>query len=495
MIALKPASAKACSGRVAEAECGPAARLHIEMRRILVLTLPIAAVLGVLAALVLIPDWEGRAALEAIRSTDVEVRAAGWAWLTEPDDSGEPRATGRLDQVNQQLRRSPDDALLHGATMLRRLGLWGWDNQKFSLILRELSCRLDLPVEAERLTVIGTLQSAPRDLDPNDRREITAVLNEILANESATIRRAVFEAACAWCGRAHAERLDELEIPESDVELRRLRRLALTWAQTDTDTARLVRREAPDPLAMQDGAWRILADPDESLLRKRIAAWRCEDVDPDTVSSLLATSVADRDESVYAAALLTERRLPHGRAVALAERWIRSFDDDEKRAGALLAALLGEHADLLAEAYVAEDVSRVRTTQRLALWALGRSIDDVEPIELAHRSLHRTDGDFDSDVALCMLIAGRRLAIAELTAIPAAPDRAAIQRRAWLIERFLPGWRDAAGPPPVGDDRAIRLHFDRLEALRLLTLRDVRFDSERRIFVEEPASTQPLASN
>ena len=54
----------------------------------------------------------------------------------------------------------------------------------------------------------------------------------------------------------------------------------------------------------------------------------------------------------------------------------------------------------------------------------------------------------------------------------------------WLIERFLPAWHAAAGRPTDGDATAVRLHFDRLEALRLLTHRRLRFDAASRTYTE-----------
>jgi hypothetical protein len=248
---------------------------------------------------------------------------------------------------------------------------------------------------------------------------------------------------------------------------------------------------------MEDAAARrVLGDPERPRAARRLAAWRWDRVPPGDVRALLEEGVADDDGSVHAAVLLAERRLPADEATALAETWIRSFDDDEKRAGALLAALLGAHADRLERAYEAEDVEAVRTTQRLALWAAGRPTGPDDPIEFAHRTLHLPDDgglpDFRGDTALCMLVAGRHEALPLLTS-PPRPIGASVRTRAWLIERFVPGWHETVGRPIGGDAGVLRLHFDALEALRLLTARRLAFDPARRTFAERPRASRPAS--
>ncbi|MDY7110557.1 MAG: hypothetical protein SYC29_18145 [Planctomycetota bacterium] len=229
---------------------------------------------------------------------------------------------------------------------------------------------------------------------------------------------------------------------------------------------------------------RLAEDAAQTPATRRLAAWRCASVPRATVRAILSLDPQDADGEVYAAALLAERRLPLDKAIDLAESWIRSFNDDEKRAGALLAALLGKHLPLLEQACELENVPAVRTTQRLALWAVGRSIGEGDPIEFAHRTLHRADGDFSADTAFCMLLAGRGEAVALLTGPPPDDDPTAVRARAWLIDRFVPHWQEAIGWPIGGDRRRLRLHFDRLDALHLLTQRDLRFDPHRKIYAE-----------
>jgi hypothetical protein len=229
-------------------------------------------------------------------------------------------------------------------------------------------------------------------------------------------------------------------------------------------------------------ARRIVRDADAAPTTRRVAAWRWPGIPRDLLDILLALDPREDDGSVYAAALLAERRLPRADAVARAEAWIRSFNDDEKRAGALLAALLGAHHDLLAEAHTAEDMADVRTTQRLALWALGRPTGPDDPREFAFRTLHRSDGDFNPDAALCMLRAGDAGALDLLTRPPRA-SRQSVQQRAWLIERFVPSWYERLGRPIGGNPRALRLHFDALRARSLLERRRIEFDEETATFV------------
>lgn len=189
---------------------------------------------------------------------------------------------------------------------------------------------------------------------------------------------------------------------------------------------------------------------------------------------ILSESPTERDGATYAAALLAEKRLPRDAAIAQAEQWLRGFDEDFKRAGGLLASLLGEHASLVRQAMDASPSPIVRTSLRLALVGLGE-----EPIEFAHRALHKADGDVHPDALLCLLLVGDPIAFKRLVTLPDAPRgeaaeldwSAAVQARALLIERFAPTWHHDAGRPVGGNARGLRLHFDRLHARLLLEQR------------------------
>ena len=57
-----------------------------------------------------------------------------------------------------------------------------------------------------------------------------------------------------------------------------------------------------------------------------------------------------------------------------------------------------------------------------------------------------------------------------------------MQKRAWLIERFVPTWHEAVGRPIGGSVRGIRLHFDHLEGARLINARRFVYDPDRGVF-------------
>jgi len=232
----------------------------------------------------------------------------------------------------------------------------------------------------------------------------------------------------------------------------------------------------------------VFADTTASRGRRILAAWRSRRIHDTALLALLGLPASDRDSSVYTDVLLAERHLSREQATQLAEQWIRSFDDRRKRAGALLAALLGEHGDLLAEAYRVEDVPAVRTIQYLALHAMGRAVvapdgTSGDPRIIAHRALYAERDDFDPDIALIMLIGGDREALVLLTAPPRGEQMGrSVQQRAWLIQRFVPDWHARLGRPIGGDLRGVVLHFDALRALRLITQRSITFDDSSRVF-------------
>ncbi len=295
--------------------------------------------------------------------------------------------------------------------------------------------------------------------------------------------------------------------PLLDVPSERLRSVALPAIlryATDPRAAALLREEAQtgdpaaqvalqilDPKLDQEQSRFVATDPREPPWRRRLAAWRWDEIPSGTVEAILALPPADPDGMVYAAVLLAERHLSRGRASELADSWIRSFDDDQKRAGALLAAVLGEHADLLAEAYEAEDIGAVRTTQRLALHALGRPVPGDDPIEFAYRALAAPSGDFKPDVLMALLIAGHAPATERLAAAPPADPELygdSIRQRIWLIERFVPVWYRRLGRPIGADLPSIRLYLDALWALSELSQRRLTFDAVTRTYSLAPTA-------
>lgn len=358
---------------------------------------------------------------------------------------------------------------------------------------------LDIPRTDHRLDRLRQLAltwarpvTPPKMIDPDAPAEIIEALllrRTIARSDDAS---AVLDVLESWAGAPRPAFEYILRCSDDERAAQALRRLA----DEGSGAARFAlaaRDDRVDEALMR----RLAEDAAQVPATRRLAAWRGEAVPLDAVRAILSLDPADEAGDVYAAALLAERRLPRDEAERLAESWIRSFNDDEKRAGALLAALLGEHLSLLKRAGEIEDVPAVRTTQRLALWAAGRPIGEEDPIEFAHRALHRAGDEFSADTALCMLLAGRIEAPALLTSPPGGDDPASARRRAWLIDRFLPAWHAAIGWPIGGDARALRLHFDRLEALRLLTQRDLRFDVRKKIYAETTsgATSMPAAAD
>ena len=415
------------------------------------LTIVLALVVGATGGAVLRPRWQLHRALLAIAGADPAARGRGWEWLLAP---GRERGTRRVDRrradVGARLAAAGDDALLDGAEALQTCGLWGWRWQRADLVLREITLRAASPDRRTAHAAAHALVDAPLDAAP---ALVRRAVDALLAHPDPSVRAEAFGAACGWAGRDRGPWIAALAVPAGDAHLQDMRGLALFWCPPDRGPPAL------DPTPA-DGA------------------------PADLLPALLARGPADDDGAVYAAALLAERRLPPDEARRLAERWIRSFDDDEKRAGALLAALLGAHAALLERAAALEDVGRVRTAQRLARWVLGTAGTGPDPREIAHRARGGRGGDFDPDTVAYMLLAGEADAIAAITSPPPDPLAAAVRRRVWLIERFLPAWHAAAGRPADGGRPSVQLHFDRLEALRLLTRRRLRFDAASRTYTE-----------
>ena len=467
-------------------------------------TLSLAGLAGVAAGWWALRVWPEYRALGAIASDDPARRADGWTWLGRADGPGNrPRASRLRSKIIDAVAEVPDAALLDAADALRPYRLWGFERVPRDLMLRELGLRAASADETSQRTAAREMTRCPLDTPPD---ETLHVFDALLYSASPSVRETALEAACGWLGRERAHRLDELSAPEADYALHRLAVLAGSWARTLDPPAPLDPDEPPDLFEAQL-LCAARADPeDATVVLEARERWNGQprpafeyilgySLDPRADG---ARTEPDRappaydptgpDTSVYAAALLAERRLEPKRASALAASWIHDLNDDRKRAGALLAALLGEHQDLLAQAYEREDIALVKTTQRLALHALGRPVGGDDPIEFAYRVLHRPDGDFNPDAALCLLAAGHRDALALLTT-PPHPDgsasRGSIRQRSWLIKRFVPGWDQAVEAPAGGDQRGLRLHADLLRALRMLTQRRLVFDPQTRTYGEE----------
>lgn len=486
---------------VARPEC-----LTSSMRRIGAVTLCLAGLAGVAAGWWALRAWPEYRALRAIRAVDPSARLDGWTWLrrTEGPDR-RPRARRLRGKILDAVAAAPEIALLDAGNALRGYRMWDFEHVAPDLLLRELALRAGSSDETDQHTAAREMARCPLDAPPE---ETLSIFDALLSSTSPSVRETALEAACGWLGRERAHRLDELSGPDADHALHRLGILARSWARTPGRPPPLDPDDPPDLLEAKL-LYATRADPDDAtaLLEAR-ERWsgrprpafeyilgysldpRADRARTEPDQAPPADGPARPDTSVYAAALLAERRLAPKRASALAASWIHDLNDDRKRAGALLAALLGEHQDLLAQAYEREDIALVKTTQRLALHALGRPVGGDDPIEFAYRVLHRPDGDFNPDAALCLLAAGHRDALVLLTTPPhpgGSASRGSIRQRSRLIERFVPGWDQAVEEPAGDDQRGLRLHADLLRALRMLTQRRLVFDPQTRTYEEEGA--------
>jgi hypothetical protein len=467
------------------------------------------------------------------------------------DRPGGPRAARFLDRIVARLDSGPDAALLDGAAALRGCHLWDWEHVPRGLVLREVALRAGSDSTSDQVVAARQMGRCPLQEEWSTIRPIfdrlmasTAPRVRRLALEAACawlgrervhllgtfelpvddieLRRFALLAR-SW-GVRHVE--PAAPRPGEPTDLIEARLLYATRSRPDDASvvlARLVEADAQtrpaleymlrhsrDPRAVEivggspqigggpdampssgdeDRSRRIRGDDGYEAWMRRLVAWRWGGADEEAVWSLLTTAdPADPDGSVYAAVLLAERDLPPSRAAALAESWISDLNDDRKRTGAYLAALLGRHESLLARAFDGEDMPAVRKAQRLALAVMGHSVGEGDPVEFAYRALYQPDGDFDPDTALCFLATGHREALELLTSAPSG-DAAAygrgVRQRAWLIERFVPAWHGAVGWPPT-EARAVRLHFESLRALRVLSTRRIEFDvSTRTLAVSE----------
>lgn len=502
--------------------------------------------LGALGAWMAWPAWRSGRAIRQIVAAMPAERAAGWRWLLAPIE--QPRAGDRIEAIYQTLRQADDAAFIEGGANLRRIGAWGWQVTPTPLMLREMQllaeqaeapgtpavaleslggCPLDVPLDEVRPVIGALLRPSAGDVSRPavdaaiawaGPERLGPLIDPLWLADSPRLRRRV-DLALIWSTAAD-ERLGaspvspEVTAPQllqrarcgaSIEELQTLASslgtlgdalfaYALRWAEPEQAIPELRAMAADVPVARfvlgamtgeEAGQARgILMDPAQPFPRRRLAAWHATDPPAASIEPLLEHDLAAEDGSIIGVVLLAERHLPPTQAAALAKSWIGSFNDDHKRAGALLAALLGTHADLLRVASEAEDVPRVRTLQRAALFALGERVGPEDDLEFTWRALRGRGGNLDPDIATCLLLRGHAPVLRALTRLEAGPIQAsAVQSRGWLIERFVPAWHEMSGRPVGGNAPIVRLHFEALDALRQLTSRRLRFDEASRTFL------------
>lgn len=520
------------------------------MRPRILITLGLMAAIGGTAAWFGYPPWQRHRHAAAVASADPGERAVAWAALTNPRTAPLPYDRVAR-QVHRALLGASDAALVDAAFALEKARRLTWESLSSELCAPLLAALAEggHSDPAIRLIERAPLDTALTAITPSvsallgetapDRR---AAAFDALAGWAGVERFATLFAGAmpdaaderrrrlclAACGRTPGSLpIDAmLEEPVDLLEARLLCLVRATPGDVETvlaaetslaDDARPafveILRYATDPRAAEriddlaaggdraatfasqlrdqrrsdDVARRVLGDPSYPLATRRLAAWRLDDIDGEATRALLAEGVADDDGSICSAVLLAERHLERVEASELAESWIRSFDDDEKRAGAILAALLGSHHELLAMAMDREDVAAVRTAQRLALEAM--TANGAPSSDLVEMGGRMTRGGAAYDATLCLLIAGHVPALRRLTTRPTRDWTKTVQRRAWMIERFAPTWHAWSGRPLGGSTRALELHFDALDARAALEQRRIRFDASRHLFASENPDT------
>ncbi len=413
-------------------------------------TLGVALLIGLMLAIIAIPGFQRRRALRMIDSPNSTERTVAWNTLFSDVASDDAASRHQLlNDVNLRLLHVSDTALLHGIDELADRGFWGWDRQPPELMLRGIDVQIGTGEEAWLLDAAECLSEAPPSLDVT---EFLPRIDAVLVQPDQSVRDLALDAALVWAGLARADLLATVTLPPGDAASEQRLYMALRWSDM-VDRGILTPDSAP-------------AEPPD------------DDRDADFILAILDDFPSVSSPAI-SAALLAEQ-LPADQSLAFAERWIRDFNDDRKRAGALLAALLGAHTELLAEAYRVEDVATVRTTQRLALAALGADPGPGDPIEFAHRVLRRSDGEIDPDTVFALLCAGHRSSLGWLIASPAEAGPALAAIRRWLVRRFVPQWNGALShlPPDASDaDRLLAL-----SVLAKLTKRQMAFDASTRVY-------------
>ncbi len=339
-------------------------------------------------------------------------------------------------------------------------------------------------VRLDSLAAIGLL--APLEVDPS------APWATILAPASTEPAvRAAFEARAA----------------EGDAASRRL--LARIDAVADG--------ESPEAEALA-AAWDLLSDPASPADARRLSALVLvvpprEELPESALANLLDGPLADEDGSVLATALLAQATGQTRRAAT----WLRSLEDDRKRAGAMLAVIAdgprGADAAALARTQEAASDPSVRSLLRTASWSLASPRDfgarDADR-EFVHRVSHQVSargdrGELDLDVLALRLAAGDPAAVEALLAMSEEPanDRPEAIRRwstrrslRWLlVERFVPTLAATLGPPLGGSRRERSLQAD-LALVEWWSQRHrLRFDPSTRQWVERPGAVSNARPN
>lgn len=416
-------------------------------------SLTLALGLGVVIAILLASRSDDSAALRQIVSDDPEQREQGWQWLTAiRNDEATSRAAIRIEQINEAIAEVEDTAtLMTAADHLRIVSLWDWEFQPTELVLRETALRAR-GGDADRKLAARMMARGPLEISET---KVMPIFHDMLHAEDTAVREYATTVAFGWIGPKRRELLVMLPLRD-DEETRRLLRVGVYWAREQD------RREIPPRV------------------------W--ERFDAEEAMQLLQHRVTDEDGMTYAAALLAEHSLPREDAAELARKWIVDYNNDRKRAGALLAVLLGVHEELLEDAYHAATDGQVRTTMRVALHALGRDVGNGDAVEFTHRVIHLEDGHINPDVLLCLLAAGNERAPKYLASTPRTLTGEAIRPRTLLIERFIPYW-DVNEAIRFSGAEPLVAYYESLHVLWMLTHRHQEFDPDSRTWLSVARNT------
>jgi len=508
------------------------------IRAALTVTLMLAVGIGIVLAFVVAPQIQQRRALAGIVDPDADRRAQAWRWLREPVDDAaqaQARAHDLLDEsIVPALESAGDAALLDAGVELRKLDAWNWSRIPAPLLLHELELRASAnDVDQHRVT-LELMETVPLDAPVDD---VVPVFDALLQSDDESVRRRAFDAMWMWAGPEHAPRIATIVGDQHVTHLQHRHAIALGWAVRLGDQPQLIEEpstpdaahllahalahsddaqpllnyaaanddqaaaiaaeiarylndqaarttleqladrniataryalQAMDAARDQQAARDVLETPTAERWRRRLAAWRLPAVSRDQLDDLLYIEQTDPPQPVFDVALLADRHYRRNDLSTLAQQWIASLNDDEKRAGLLLHAL-GSEVD--AEA------------RRVARAVFNSAVTS------------RQSADFDPDRVLMRLAEGDADALHHLTSQPplsAANESASggIIRRAWLIERFVPMWHEQCSRPVGGSRAALALHFDALDALRLVTQRRLEFNRQRRAFEYQPVSVR-----
>jgi len=178
------------------------------------------------------------------------------------------------------------------------------------------------------------------------------------------------------------------------------------------------------------------------------------------------------DGSVWAAVLLAERFLTPENASELARTWLSSLDDDDRRAGILLAGLLGlpdqDIERILPSQSLSADVCRYVTVYQMIIkyrHNTNRNSITATPSDIlyARRIVSPALVGRDLDILTALLAVHDEWAVRQILSASdmTASDR--LMRFHWLIERFLPASYKKVAPLNPWNEHVAQLQCDIME--------------------------------